>query len=606
MKTVIKGTDWSSSKGDKGVKCSDLKFDYPNDEQENETKKENEVTIDPNEFFARYTSLFGHADCISPINLGIYMDGEENLHSTQFIGVMPLVDLKNLKPKICDNEVCGIQIDSRFHISPSDMLREVLDGNDYYENPDMLQCNAYRIAELKDLFGRGEKNKVLCGTIKDIGKVSVEQSQKDGENGNSLEPLLSSVYPIFEIIRFVNSAKEVCKKNLKQQSTYKEENLVGKIKGRILINKQIKQNLSRGQYHKTYCAYNALSENIKENIILKYTLHLCNMLPISDSLKEDIMFCNRALANVPLKKCSISDFVGLKTNGVFRQYTQALDAAKAIIKRYYISYDTSSDGKEGNNGGAVKVADYSIVPYFIDMNLLFEYYCRALFRKAIDEINSKSSDYILEMDSATEKNFNLFNDKSNLENFYMKEYIPDIVIRYRRKTAEGESKILTVIDAKYSDVEHSGEKRARTHQILFYMNVLDSHYGGLISPYTGELSDVVSGNYLYAAKDESRQELSRQKLCYIPLGKNNSQNYQGIIKTYLEGIIEKKQKSDEEELLNKDVKNDIEKLVNTVEKYDTDGTISYQKGLKEKIEALYNTYKQKINSKPQENNIEGE
>ena len=527
---MISGKDWSCSNS------KNLSFIVPSDDVEN--KQENSSEVNPYDYFPIWSSLFGHSDMINPRNLGVYLDKDWNIHSTQFVGIMPLTD-NNLKPLKWDDEQCVIKIDSRFNISPSEMLKEVLNGDDYYNNPDMLQCNSYKLSSLQELFGKGKKNKVLCGTVTDIGKVTLKQSDVgSGKKGKSLESFLSSVYPIFEIIRFVNLAKEVCKMNLKKQSVFKEENLVGKVKGRIQINKQIKHNISRGQYHKTYCAYNSLSENIKENMILKYTLHLCSKFEIADSLREDIVFCNRVLADVPLKKCSISDFVGLKCNGVFRQYKQAMEAAKIIMKRYYISYD-QNNGND-NDAEGIGVADYSVEPYFIDMNLLFEYYCRALFQKAINKYNQESQNYVLEMDSATRGGIELFNkvneDNDDVKNYYMSTYIPDILIRYRPKNKNDDDKILTVIDAKYSDVEHSMEKRARTHQILFYMNVLDCEYGGLISP--SSETNYLIGSYLYDGKIESRQ-----KLCYLP---SNS----GVVHNYLKeimGDMDKKIKKDGEE-----------------------------------------------------------
>jgi len=533
---IIEGKDWSSSKDVSSLKVNSCV------EFESSEENEQKIQINPYEYFEYYKSLYGVSDCISPINLGVYRDMADYLfHSTQFVGIMPMVKLKTLKPLVLDDkEVCEIRIDSRFHISPSEMLQYVLDGDDYYENPEMLQFNSYRLTEVRELFGRGKKNRVLCGTIKDIGKVNLQQAIKADCGRTTLDPVLSSAYPIFEIIRFVNLAKDVCKKNLKKLSVYKEENLVGKVKGRILINKQIKQNLSKGQYQKTYCAFNALSEDIKENIIIKYTLYLCSKLSVSDSLKEDIMFCNRVLGDVPLKKCSVSDFVGIKSNGAFRQYKQVLEAAKVLIKRYYISYENASNKQEGNKNGKIQVADYMIEPYFIDMNLLFEYYCRALFRNAIKKLNSESDVYVLQMDSAMRGNIALFDNADNKEKigtFYMGNYKPDIVVRYKEKSSKEET-ILTVIDAKYSDMEHSGEKRARTHQILFYMNVLNCTNGGLISPYMGSERDVIKSSFIY---DGSKNKKSKQKLCYIPLYKEDSsiekeklsERFSEMIKGYL-------------------------------------------------------------------------
>lgn len=599
MIKVISGKDWSCLNKDESY----LSFVVSNNDIDNEQNNDNRIPINPYDYFPVFTTLFGHSDNIKPRNLGVYLDKDWNIHSAQFVGIMPLTDVK-LKLFQYKDKQCVIKIDSRFHISPSKMLKEVLEGDDYYENPDMLQCNSYKLSELENLFGKGKKNKVLCGTISDIGKVTLKQSDVvNGDKSNDVDSFLSSVYPIFEIIRFVNLAKEVCKKNLKKQSVFKEENLVGKVKGRILVNQQIKQNISRGQYHKTYCTYNALSENIKENMILKYTLHLCSKFEIADSLREDIMFCNRVLADVPLKKCSISDFVGLKCNGVFRQYKQAMDAAKVIIKRYYISYDQSANEdtskNEENKKEKIIVTDYSVEPYFIDMNLLFEFYSRALLRKAINNYNQYSNDYMLKMDSATNANISLFGDKNGVKPYYMPTYIPDILIRYWQKDQinDKDGKILTVIDAKYSDVEKKDlEKRPRTHQILFYMNVLDCDFGGLISPNTEDKSCLMD-SYLYDGKKKSKQEL-----CYLPLAPNRE--YDEMISKYLGTIMEKRIETDKKKQKHDELEAEVKEILRMIEKGKTGIKLSVTNNMKNDLLTFYDKFQFMIDNS--EENTRGE
>ncbi len=55
---------------------------------------------------------------------------------------------------------------------------------------------------------------------------------------------------------------------------------------------EIKYNASKGQNHRMYCSYNSLSEDIKENQIIKYALHLCQKRPIADSLSEVSFFAS--------------------------------------------------------------------------------------------------------------------------------------------------------------------------------------------------------------------------------------------------------------------------------------------------------------------------
>ena len=109
MREVIKGQDWSKLKS--------------------EPLNGNAGT---NSFFKQYSNWENGANDSSPINLGIFGVGDD-LYSTQFVGVMPMINNDTLKPEFDETELLTIKINSRFHISPAVMLKEVLDGDDYYE-----------------------------------------------------------------------------------------------------------------------------------------------------------------------------------------------------------------------------------------------------------------------------------------------------------------------------------------------------------------------------------------------------------------------------------------------------------------------------------------
>lgn len=148
----------------------------------------------------------------------------------------------------------------------------------------------------------------------------------------------------------------------------------------------------------------------------------------------------------------------------------------------------------------------------------------------------------------------------------MSTYIPDILVKYVKKD-EIKEKVLTVIDAKYSDVEQQySEKRARTHQVLFYMNVLDSKYGGLISPSKSFHKEYFEGNYLY---DGVKENISRQKLCYLPLEQEKpveKNTYDNMIFRYLSGIMTNKKEDDEKECRLLELENALKSILSTISK----------------------------------------
>ena len=580
MKIELEGEDWS--------KIKNISLKEPEDE--NDDNK-----IYAGDFFAPDTSPFGPKN-LTPFNLGIYIymqpNKEDCLKATKYVGVMSMMKKSNKEDclKATKKEQSIIKINSRFGISPTEMLKEVLAGNDYYDDPEMLKTKSYSKNEWNNL--NAEKDdKILFGVINGLGEIDLFNKNGEYQDTNQADVGLVNTYGVFEIIDFVDKAKKVCRKNLKKQSHKVEENLNCKVKGRILIQKQVKYNTAKGQDQRVYCSYNKMTENIKENQIIKYALYLCQHCEIGDSLTEDIRFCMNTLKDVPLKRCSAEDFIGLKNNGAFKQYKDALYAAKKIIKRYYISY-SENQAKEGVETS--QLSSGKVLPYFINMNLLFEYYCRAIFRKAVDEHNKNPENTIkFELESATRAKRVLFRvtdlywkkyidtnikdedieedkskDSETLQNFFMASYIPDIVVTYGEDKEDKEDKVAVVFDAKYSDVKIR-EKRSRTHQIMFYMKALGCEHGGIISPYTGkedeipkdEICNSISVNH---RKDQGNVEKSLDgvpKLFYIPvIGKRGDENKTNeLIQKHLKNIAGDLEKDKEIKKITELIQRDFDK-----------------------------------------------
>ena len=138
---MITGEDWSKIEVSK------------TDEKDN--------IIETNNYFPRYFSLFGTK--ISPFNLGIYQTPSKEgdiLRSTQYIGVLPLLPIGSDTEK--QNQI-HIKILPRFHISPIEMLNEVLLGDDYND------CAISRI-------GRGE-----CDRWEESKDVEKEYGEQESE-----------------------------------------------------------------------------------------------------------------------------------------------------------------------------------------------------------------------------------------------------------------------------------------------------------------------------------------------------------------------------------------------------------------------------------------
>ena len=165
METVFEGKDWSEIKYTKS---------------QNDLKGEDTQT-DNNEYYRKFfgnKSPFEGND-LPPFNLGIYVDEDENiLRASQYVGIVPAMEI-NQGTNSSENEIQLIKVSSRFSTStPVEMLKKVLSGNDYYENPDMLKTKIYSVDEWKSL--KREKNEVLFGTVRGVGNIELF-SRKSGQ-----------------------------------------------------------------------------------------------------------------------------------------------------------------------------------------------------------------------------------------------------------------------------------------------------------------------------------------------------------------------------------------------------------------------------------------
>ncbi len=178
----------------------------------------------------------------------------------------------------------------------------------------------------------------------------------------------------FIIIHFLQLMKKLIKKGLKKGYILKEENLKGKVKGKILFAHQYKKNLSTGRIENNYCRYQEYSEDCIENRILKKNLlfvaHFLNNYELSDSY--ELQRIVQSMLPIFQSVSDISDTQEIRkfqVNPFYREYARALKVAKLILRRF--SYDIQS--AQGD-------ADKTLPPFWIDMPLLYELYILNMLR----------------------------------------------------------------------------------------------------------------------------------------------------------------------------------------------------------------------------------
>ncbi|TBL80847.1 5-methylcytosine restriction system specificity protein McrC [Paenibacillus thalictri] len=425
-------------------------------------------------------------------NLGIYQDQQGRYLAKGYVGVCRL---KANGRRVLDKEgrECILRVVPRFPgLEPLAMLNELQDDDEFAQ---------YLMPERALLKGSTEESK-------DILDNELFYFYPN-------EPLIPLAHEamkdssLLTVMLFLNGLKAVCRKPLMGSMQQHEENLTGKVKGKILVSPNIKHNAARARVERIYCRYQVYSMDILENRILKYALHKANRFlnrffshVSTDSLqkiRQAVHYCNKALEHVSLKNITEAELRSAKAAGFYAYYKPVLEAAKMVIKGISIRAD-----------GEVEDVGY-ITPYAINMQKLFEFYVRAVIKREL----KKNPDWHISL----EPYFKPHEIHRNENIYLMRNVRPDIVLKYMKLEGDQSEAKYIVFDVKYKRSDNKFSAREDTHQLLSYRMLFDAEHIGFLFPNCVESSqptEIVSRQhtktYYYQFK-VSLEEKGCAKLC---------------------------------------------------------------------------------------------
>lgn len=176
------------------------------------------------------------------------------------------------------------------------------------------------------------------------------------------------------VVQFLRLIKEIVRKGLKKSYYKVENNLYAKVKGKVLVSQTIKQNLVKNKPLHTYCSYDEFGLNGLENRLLKKTLvFIQRYLPTIKNLQSEkytteiFNYINPAFEFVS-EVVNLHDIKHTKTNAFYKEYDEALQLAKLILKRF------------GYNITNTQEKTIKTPPFWIDMSKLFELYVLGLLK----------------------------------------------------------------------------------------------------------------------------------------------------------------------------------------------------------------------------------
>ena len=240
----------------------------------------------------------------------------------------------------------------------------------------------------------------------------LEEALKEPKNFDHLDGLLyvdfskpsitvprqDDMLSLFLISEFLYVIKRITDKGLRKSYYLIETNQRSKIKGKLLISRNIKKNNIRGNYSDNYCRYQEFGVDIPENRVLKKAINTSSF--ILDSYHSDVINrLKQIITDISPKwrgvkaECDAGKICEWKINPFFKEYVVAIRIAKLILRKMAFNQ-------------VLHNADMtSTPPYWIDMSKLFEMYVLSKLRDKFGErvdyhpnFRGQEPDYLLRED----------------------------------------------------------------------------------------------------------------------------------------------------------------------------------------------------------------
>lgn len=173
------------------------------------------------------------------------------------------------------------------------------------------------------------------------------------------------------IVQFLRLTQRIVRKGLKKSYYRVIENLNSKVKGKILVGRQIKENIVKNRLTKTICNYQDYGINSYENQFLKLVIEFVSSWlntnehffdkPQRSQLLNLLQYCKPAFEQVDILENKHQKIHG-KKNPFYKEYEEAIRIGDYILKRFSFNITKTS------------TTQAETPPFWVDMSKLFELY----------------------------------------------------------------------------------------------------------------------------------------------------------------------------------------------------------------------------------------
>lgn len=392
----------------------------------------------------------------SRVNLGIHYY-RNSLYSSNLVGICRIKSVDDETLYDAEGNELLIKVVPRFNVTVVELLNYIRDDDEFdrYMAPQTIS-NRHKEKDIEAI----DRNEIFYFF--------------ENEKPLKVDDGISAENSIITVTVFLTLLRLLCRRPLMGRMLKEEENLTGKVKGKIVIEKNIRSNTMHGRNDRFYCQYLRFSDDIVENQILKAALKKAKRFIIDyfgDYSKDNnnyatmISYCSNALRHISEIECSGSACNGLKFSGCYTYYKPVMAMAKMVL-----------DDISVESNGEISTTGY-IVPYAISMEKLFEVYVRAYLKKNGIESYRSRSDTGIRLEKFDDKTDVFFEEEGlvNPGKYISGSIKPDLVL------TDCESGETVVFDVKYKDYTN-GDSRNDRLQLLAYSMMMNANNVGIILP----------------------------------------------------------------------------------------------------------------------------
>ena len=283
-----------------------------------------------------------------------------------------------------------------------------------------------------------------------------------------------AVFSELIVCAFLRELNDLCRRRLRRYFTAEEANLFGKVKGKIMLARQLRDNIPRARAANVWCRYNTASPDFLENRVLRAALEKSAKLLARSPMRESFVLPRRwiaaarvSLAGVSVEKIFVRDFALLRKSGVFAPYQRPLQLARMVLQTL------------GGDPRAEFETPKRVAPFALDSAELFERYAELRLRKKYPNLQAGG------------KRGNKHGDKAGF----------DVSIRpdfWLPKTDDSSARI---IDAKYKRISLAGKEIA--HGDVYQLVAYSRHRNFVEDRLKCDRADEIELELVYPGTEES-------------------------------------------------------------------------------------------------------